>query len=208
MPRKETGDLVLREYNRFDKGEWNHPAAPTTGSLKERNEDQRAAKTFGSLMMKSKVRAALHLVSDQVSVGVLDLEDEIDSKEVQHILKEKQPPAKAAHSATLLAGVDNTTETHTVLFERIDGDLIRSTALKGRGSAGPSGMDAAWSHMCTAFHGASRDLCNSLAAFTHCICSNFINSSGFVAFIAYRLIPLDKKPGRDQLEFAKLCDDW
>ena len=29
MPRKETGGLVLREYNRLDKGGQNHPVAPT-----------------------------------------------------------------------------------------------------------------------------------------------------------------------------------
>ena len=127
---------------------------------------------------------------------MLDLEDEIDGKQVWSLLKEKHPSAQAAHSATLLSGDDNTTETYPVLFERIDGNLIRSTALKVQGSAGPSGMDAAgWRHMCTAFHGASRDLCISLAAFTCRICSNFIDPSGLAAFIACRLIPLDKNLG-------------
>ena len=49
--------------------------------------------------------------------------------------------------------------------------------------------------MCTAFHRTSSDFCNSLAAFTHRICSNFIDPSGLAAFITCRLIPLDKKPG-------------
>ena len=166
------------------------------GSLKERNDNQRVARSFASLMMRGKVRAALRLVSDHGSAGVLDLEEEIDGKQVRDILKEKHPAAQAAHSATLLSRVDNTAETHPVLFERIDGDLIRSTALKVQGSAGPSGMDAAgWRRICTAFHGASRDLCNSLAAFTRRICSNFIDPSGLAAFIACRLIPLHKNPG-------------
>ena len=61
---------------------------------------------------------------------------------------------------------------------------------------GPSGMDAAGRRlMCTAFHEASRDLFISLTAFTCHISSNFIDPSGLAAFIACRLIPLDKKPG-------------
>ena len=165
------------------------------GSLKERNYNQRAARTFASLMMRGKVRAALRMVSDLGSAGVLGLEEEIDGKPVRDILREKHPAAQAACSAALLSLVDNTVETHPVLFERIDGDLIRSTALKVQGSAGPSGMDAAgWRRMCTAFHGASRDLCNALSAFTRRICSTLTDPSGLAAFIACRLIPLNKNP--------------
>ena len=166
------------------------------GSLKERNNNQRAARTFASLMMRGKVRAALRMVSDLGSAGVLGLEEEIDGKPVRDILREKHPAAQAACSTALLSLVDNTVETHPVLFERIDGDLIRSTALKVQGSAGPSGMDAAgWRRMCTAFHGASRDLCIALSAFTRRICSTLTYPSGLAVFIACRLIPLNKNPG-------------
>ena len=166
------------------------------GSLKERNDNQRAARTFASLMMRGKVRAALRMVSDLGSAGVLGLEEEIDRKPVRDILREKHPAVQEACSAALLSLVDNTVETHPVLFERIDGDLIRSTALKVQGSAGPSSMDAAgWRRMCTAFHGASRDLCNALSAFTRRICSTLTDPSGLAAFIACRLIPLNKNPG-------------
>ena len=166
------------------------------GRLKERNDNQRVARTFASLMMRGKVRAALRMVSDHGSAGVLRLEEEIDGKPVRDVLKEKHPAAQAACSAALLSLVDNTVETHPVLFERIDGDLIRSTALKVQGSAGPSGMDATgWRRICTGFHGASRDLCNALAAFTRRICSTFTDPSGLAAFIASRLIPLNKNPG-------------
>ena len=99
-------------------------------------------------MMRGKVRAALRMVSDLGSAGVLSLEKEIDGKPVRDILREKHPAAQAACSAALLSLVDNTVETHPVLFERIDGDLIRSTALKVQGSAGPSGMDAAGWRLC------------------------------------------------------------
>ena len=42
--------------------------------------------------------------------------------------------------------------------------------------------------------GASRDLCDAFAAVTKCI-NTELDSSGLTAFIASRLIPLDKQPG-------------
>ena len=166
------------------------------GRSKLTNDNEKVARTFASLMMRGKLRAALRLVSDQGTACILRLEDEIDGKSVRDLLKEKHPAAQAACPATLLSPADNIADTHPVLFERIDGDLIRSTALRVQGSAGPSGMDAAgWRRMCTAFHGASKDLCNALAAFTRRICSTFTDPSGLAAFIACRLIPLNKNPG-------------
>ena len=118
------------------------------------------------------MRAALRMVSDHGSAGVLGLEVVIDGKPVRDILKEKHPAAQAACSAALL-----------------------SLVVK-QGSAGPSGMDAAgWLRICTAFYRASRDLCNTLAAFTRRICSTLTDPSGLAAFIACRLIPLNKNPG-------------
>ena len=49
--------------------------------------------------------------------------------------------------------------------------------------------------MCTAFQSASRDLCDALAAVTKRISTEHVDPSGLTAFIASRLIPLDKQPG-------------
>ena len=38
-------------------------------------------------------------------------------------------------------------------------------------------------------------LCNSLAAVAHCLCVDDVDSAELMAFVACRLIPLDKKPG-------------
>ena len=81
-------------------------------------------------------------------------------------------------------------------FEAITGDLIRSISLRVQGSAGPSGMDAGgWRRICTAFYGASKELCIALAAMTRRICTSFVEPSGLTAFIACRLVPLNKNPG-------------
>ena len=58
------------------------------------------------------------------------------------------------------------------------------------GAAGPSGLDAAaWKRMCTS------DMCDSLASTARRICSCFVDPRGLSAFVACRLIALDKHPG-------------
>ena len=52
-----------------------------------------------------------------------------------------------------------------ILFEQIDGLMIRSTALKTNGAAGPSGLDAAaWKRLCSSFQSSSADLCDAMAS--------------------------------------------
>ena len=159
-------------------------------------QDQRLARSFSQLMFRGKVRAAMRLISDQSSAGVLNLDEEIDGTSVRDILKEKHPQPQVPRPSALLLPVTNGSDIHPVLFDRITGDLIRSTALRVQGSAGPSGMDAAgWRRMCTAFNTASQDLCNALAAVARRISTTFLDPSGLSAFIACRLIPFNKNPG-------------
>ena len=57
-------------------------------------------------------------------------------------------------------------------------------------------MDAdGWRRMCTAFGDASEDLCDALACSARRIATSYINPAALEAFVACRLIPLDKKPG-------------
>ena len=45
------------------------------------------------------------------------------------------------------------------------GSLIHSIALHVDGAAGPSNLDTyGWSHICSSYHGASADICNSPAS--------------------------------------------
>ena len=74
------------------------------------------------------------------------------------LLKEELPP---------------THDPHPVVFDCINGDLIRSMALRCQGSAGPSGVDAAeWKPLCSSFKKASSDLCHSLALVARRLCSS------------------------------------
>ena len=48
---------------------------------------------------------------------------------------------------------------------------------------------------CTLFHSASKALCHSLALFTRRLCVSFVDPRSLSAFLACRLIVLDKCPG-------------
>lgn len=86
-------------------------------------------------------------------------------------------------------------EPHPILFEKLNGALIRETILKMDGGAGPSGFDAAsWKCVCTSFKGASADLCDSLAATARRICTCYVDPSVLTAFTVCPLIALYKCP--------------
>ena len=73
---------------------------------------------------------------------------------------------------------------------------LQHAALRMQGSGGPSGLDAyAWRRFCTSFGQASHDLCSALAAVGCRICSSLVSTESIGAFVACRLIPLNKFPG-------------
>ena len=83
-----------------------------------------------------------------------------------------------------------------ILFERLTGDLSKLAAFHTQSVAGLSGMDAyLWRRLCSSFGCASVTLCNSLAAVARCLCTQEVNVKELMAFVACRLIPLDKNPG-------------
>ena len=49
--------------------------------------------------------------------------------------------------------------------------------------------------ICAALLSQSVALCSALAAVGHCLCTEAVHSDGLSAFVACRLIPLDKQPG-------------
>ena len=57
-------------------------------------------------------------------------------------------------------------------------------------------MDVAgWKHLCTLFRMHSADLCDALASLAKGICTPYMDPKVFEAFVACRLIALDKCPG-------------
>ena len=49
----------------------------------------------------------------------------------------KYPPAVPLHSAALLPDTASTTTVHSVIFDALDGPVIRAAALRTSGAAGP-----------------------------------------------------------------------
>lgn len=144
------------------------------------------------------MRAALRLIADDSNGGPLRLDSVIDCESsnfemVREVLLKKHPPKQPPKQSSIIAAVPEITGPHPVLFDRIDGPLIRSTALRVDGAAGPSGLGAAaWKRLCTSFKSASAELCDSLASLARRICSCFVDPKGLSAFVASRLIALDK----------------
>ena len=108
----------------------------------------------------------------------------------------KHPPQEPPKPSAIIPPGVSVIEPHPVIFDRIDNQLIRSTALKMDGAAGPSGLDAsAWKRLCTSFKTASSDLCHALASVARRMCTTLLDPIGISAFVACRLIALDKCPG-------------
>jgi hypothetical protein len=96
--------------------------------------DERLAKTFSKLMFEGKVNVAMKLL-DQHDTGVVKL-----SQSTVNELKRKHPNANDADPSILMDGplpfVD------PVMFQNITESIIMKSALRIRGSSGPSGLDA------------------------------------------------------------------
>ena len=85
---------------------------------------------------------------------------------------------------------------HPVVFDALDVSVVRATALRTVGAAGPSGVDAReWRRLCTSFHAASDELCAAIALFARRLCTTYLSPDILSPFLACRLIALDKSPG-------------
>ena len=170
-------------------------------SANRKRPQKNLAQSFSRLMFQGKVRAALRLITNQPSGGVLPLDKPIPSNgghsvTVREMLHNKHPPGQNLVPSAIVEPDPDTQDPHPILFEKIDGDLIKRVALKMDGSSGPSGMDAAgWKRLCTAFGSHSADLCTSLACTAKRLCTEYVDPKGIDALVACRLIALDKCSG-------------
>ena len=141
-----------------------------------------------------KISSAMRLLSEPSS-GVLKLDDTFEDKLISQILDEKHPKPAPPSSDALLSGT-LPPQPHPVKFSALDLEMIRRAALNTYGAAGPSGVDAeGWRWMCTSFSDASDSLCDALASSARRLATQYIDPSSLDAFVASRLIPLDKNPG-------------
>ena len=175
---------------------------PGPQSDQSAGKDGRVMQIFSRLVFAGKIHAALRYLSDNQGNGILSL-DEVsgpDDQKVRDLLREKHPPPGEVYREAVLTAENEHFQhpppVHDVLFESITGDTIRAAALRTQGSAGPSGVDSAgWRRMLTSFHRASSDLCVAVAAMARRLCTSYIDPSVMSAFVACRLVPLNKNPG-------------
>jgi len=118
-------------------------------------------------MSKGNINGAIKLLSDNMQNGILPLNDE-----TLKLLKQKHPEGKSPPDNVLLP--DTPIEVHSVRFEDINSELIRQSALKTRGGAGPSGLDGdGWRRILTSnsFGTEPSDLLSAIAKLTKSLCS-------------------------------------
>ena len=151
------------------------------------------AKVFAKLMLQGKVHAALRLLDKAASLGVAEL-----TEQTMKALADLHPTAKPAAESTLLSG--ELPYFDPVIFSNIDEQAIAKAAMKTRGAAGPSGLDAdGWRRILVSknYGNIGKDLRTAIAKLTQRLCTHLMpveTSSSIEAYVANRLIPLLKAP--------------
>ena len=165
------------------------------------DDDHHISRRFVEHMLHGNVKTALNLLNTSEHSGVpLSLDKPVSPGDPSWLvideLKKKHPVGRPAPSEVLLPPPTRDSVCHPIVFDVLDGAAIRSAALRTKGAAGPSGLDAyGWRRLCTSFRGASNDLCDSLASVARRLCTSYVDPVGITALVAGRLIALDKCPG-------------
>ena len=138
-----------------------------------------------------KVIINIKILTKNTQNGILPL-----NEQTLQLLKQKHPEATTSTEEILLP--DEPEIMHPIKHEKIDAELIRKAAIKTKGGAGPLGMDGdGWWGISASKHfsKSSDDLCKEFAAVIKRLCVEENQSASLEAFLAFRLIPLDKYPG-------------
>ena len=93
------------------------------------------AKIFAKLVLEGKVNAAIRLLDDDTSSGVLPL-----STDAIKTLRQKHPDAKPSNDTMMLHGPFN--YVNEKIFDGTNADLVRKCTIRTKGSHGPSELDA------------------------------------------------------------------
>ena len=162
---------------------------PATANKPKTNDD--LIKQFRNHMIKGNVNAALRLLNNTSSNGVLQMTDE-----TINLLHEKHPKGEPVHEEMLLRGPQE--YIHPVIFDGLNAELVMKTATGMKGAAGPSNFDAnEWRNIIGSrvFGPSSNDLCNAIANMAKILCTESITNDSLSPIMANMLIPLDKNPG-------------
>ena len=155
------------------------------------------SKKFALLMEKGRVNSALKLLASNISKGILPLDDN-----TLILLKQKHPVSSELNKEVLLRG-EKPSE-HPVVFEDADENMVKEAALKTKGGSGLSGLDAdEWRKILTSksYGTFNADLRRVFANIIKKIWIEKLpvdtakDETPLEAFLACRLISLDKNPG-------------
>lgn len=116
--------------------------------------------------------------------------------ETIELLHEKHPKGEPVNEEMLLRGPP--VYVHPVIFDDIDEEMVKKTAIKTKGAAGPSNFDADnWRSILGSrlYGSSSNDLCKAIANIAKKVCTETIQNNSLSPLMANRLIPLDKNPG-------------
>ena len=93
-------------------------------------------------------------MSDNDNHGLLSLDELCGENSVRNVLVEKHPDARPLHEDALVKNkIMDPPTVHPIQFEQISADKVRAAALRIKGSAGPSGVDAdGWRRLLVSFH--------------------------------------------------------
>ena len=164
--------------------------------LNKYDNSEQLTKTFSKLMFQGKVHAALRLLDKESSLGVASLNDK-----TMEDLRNLHPKAEPANNETLLPG--EVPYFDPVIFCNIDEAAIATAATRTKGGAGPSGLDAdGWRRILISrnYGKFGKDLRAAIAKMTQVLCAQDLiemnkNIDSLEAYVACRLIPLDKESG-------------
>ena len=145
-------------------------------------------------MEKRYVNGALKLLTSNIFNGILPLDDKTLS-----LLKQKHPVSSELNEELLLTG--EKPSVHPVVFEDIDENMVKEAALTTKGSSGLSELYAdGWRKILVSksYGTISADLRRAFAS----VIKKYAQKSSLLtqrkipleAFLACRLIPLDKSP--------------
>ena len=141
-------------------------------------------------MFQGKVNAALKMLSNS-DVGVHTVDETILEE-----LQKKHPNPSPITEHTLLHGPIN--QVLPSYFDNIDEQMVFKAASLTKGTGGPSHLDAEnYHHMLTSkkFKKENKELREQIAALARFLATQIVDPRTLEAFVACRLIPLNKNPG-------------
>ena len=149
------------------------------------------SKQFKDKMQKGDLNSAIKVLTNNMSGGVLPLNDE-----TLKTLHDKHPQGKDIDDNIMLQGPIK--PIHPIVYNAIDETTIIKAVKMTKGGAGPSGMDAmSWRKplLSKVYGDSGRDLRSSFSKVIQKICAIDVIDNSLEAYLACRLVPLNKNPG-------------